>query len=326
MKNILKKFWPVLLILILAIPFYILYDRSRQYQEVYDRLYIGLFTDTVEYGSDYDADDLVAYQNGYFYTDSVLDTHQMGEQILTYVVWDRDSTYHQEIKKSFDIPVTVIDTVPPVIELNKETVYVYVGNDYDLKENVKRVFDVVDGDIAEYEASSDLDTSKVGDYEAKIKATDKNGLTTEASYMIKVRNQAVSGGVGYEMIYDILTSTYGYNKAAACGILANIRFESNFDPDVGDYYYGLCQWGGSRKDALFSFCSANGYDATSIEGQLIFLEHELNTSYTSVKSYLQGIDNTANGAYNAAEYFCNHYEGAASSAGRGDLAMSYFES
>ena len=123
-----------------------------------------------------------------------------------------------------------------------------------------------------------------------------------------------------------MTSSYGYNKAAACGILANIRFESNFVSDIGDYYYGLCQWGGSRKDNLYSFCQNNGLDAASIEGQLAYLDYELSNSYPSVKSYLLNIENSSSGAYNAAEYFCRNFEGAASAEGRGDLAVSYFES
>ena len=33
-----------------------------------------------------------------------------------------------------------------------------------------------------------------------------------------------------KIIYRFLTSSCGYNSAAACGILANIRYESNFNP------------------------------------------------------------------------------------------------
>ena len=108
--------------------------------------------------------------------------------------------------------------------------------------------------------------------------------------------------------------------------MANIRFESNFISDIGDYYYGLCQWGGNRKDNLYSYCQNNGLDVTSIEGQLAYLDYELSNSYTSVKSYLINIENSPSGAYNAADYFCHYFEGAASADGRGELASDYFNS
>ena len=35
------------------------------------------------------------------------------------------------------------------------------------------------------------------------------------------------------------------------------RFNSTADNGLG--YYGLCQWGGERKDNLFKWCEENGY-------------------------------------------------------------------
>ena len=131
-----------------------------------------------------------------------------------------------------------------------------------------------------------------------------------------------------EKCYMFLTREMGLNTAAASGILANIRRESSFNPDSGSSYYGLCQWGGGRLTNLRSFCSSNGYSASSLEGQLRFLAHELEQSYSSVLSYLQGVDNSAQGAYDAGYHFCYNYERPAnresSSVSRGELARDTY--
>ena len=125
-----------------------------------------------------------------------------------------------------------------------------------------------------------------------------------------------------------LTREMGLNTAAASGILANIYRESSFNPDAGSSYYGLCQWGGGRLTNLRSFCSSNGYSASSLEGQLRFLAHELEQSYSSVLRYLQDVDNSAQGAYDAGYYFCYNFERPAnresSSVSRGELARDTY--
>ena len=57
-----------------------------------------------------------------------------------------------------------------------------------------------------------------------------------------------------EATFFYLTETLGYNAAAACGIMANIRHESNFTPGSygGGGSYGLCQWTGGRRDWCLS--------------------------------------------------------------------------
>ena len=128
--------------------------------------------------------------------------------------------------------------------------------------------------------------------------------------------------------YLFLTKEAGLNTAAACGILANIRKECNFNPAAGSSYYGLCQWGGGRLTNLKNYCASNGYSQSSLEGQLKFLMYELNKSYSSVLKYLKSVDNTASGAYDAAYHFCYYYERPAnkvsSSESRGALARDTY--
>ena len=302
----------------------IITDRSNRRKEIYDTLYIDFKDLNVEYGSNINVYDLVDKYNGQIFIDSDIDTSKVGDYVLSCKVSQREDRYNQIVERKYEETVKVVDRKKPIIELENDTVYVYVNSDYDLRNNVLRVYDEVDGDISDYEIKGDIDFTSRGEYQVEVIASDKNGLSNSETYTLVVRNRSVSGGEGYNIIYNYLTNTYGYNKAAACGILANIRFESNFNPDIGDYYYGLCQWGGSRKDNLFSYCASNGLDATTIEGQLAFMNYELDGYYSGVKSYLYSIDNSASGAWNAGDYFCRYYEAAASADGRGDLASDYF--
>lgn len=116
-------------------------------------------------------------------------------------------------------------------------------------------------------------------------------------------------------IFKQLISELDINPAAACGIMANMEHESKFDPTVvivdtnGRLSGGLCQWNGGRFSNLQSFCSRNGYNYLSIEGQIAFLHHELSSSsYRYIYDYLKGVSNDADGAYDAAWYWCYYFE------------------
>ena len=132
-------------------------------------------------------------------------------------------------------------------------------------------------------------------------------------------------------IYDYLRNVLGLNHAAACGVLANIQCESNFSSSaVGDggTSYGLCQWHLGRFSALINWCNANGYEYHSIQGQLSYLTTELQGGYASVYQYLLNVPDTAQGAYDAAYYWCKYFEIPANleynSQMRADLAMNLY--
>lgn len=127
-----------------------------------------------------------------------------------------------------------------------------------------------------------------------------------------------------------LTDTLGFNVAAACGIMANIRHESNFHPGALNSAgsYGLCQWTGGRRWSLESYCDNNGFDYESLYGQLSFLTYELRNHYPGVYNYLMSVDNSDDGAYNAAYEFCYSFEKPADRGGqsssRGYLASGTY--
>ena len=129
-----------------------------------------------------------------------------------------------------------------------------------------------------------------------------------------------------ETAFFYLTDTLGFNVAAACGIMANIRHESNFHPGAGSWggAYGLCQWMGGRLDGLEYYCWDHGFDPESMSGQLSYLTHELRSYYPSTYNYLMNIENSSDGAYKAAYEFCYSFERPADRSGqsssRGNLA------
>lgn len=133
------------------------------------------------------------------------------------------------------------------------------------------------------------------------------------------------------LIYQYLTKEMGLNHAAACGVLANIQHESNFNTfAVGDggTSYGICQWHNSRFSALMAHCQSKGIDYNTLEGQLSYLEHELSTGYKSVLNVLKNVPNSEQGAYDAAYAWCMHFEVPADTVNRsiqrGNLAREYF--
>lgn len=115
----------------------------------------------------------------------------------------------------------------------------------------------------------------------------------------------------YRVIFNYLVGK-GLNAAAVCGILANIRGESNGNPNLvgtADAYgsIGICQWTFGRKTALLKF--VNGKWRNNLSGQLDFLWHELNGSYrNSVLVPLKNEPNTEAGARDSAFVFVSKFE------------------
>lgn len=111
-----------------------------------------------------------------------------------------------------------------------------------------------------------------------------------------------------EKLYLYFTEEAGYSSAVACGILANIRAESNFNPQSGSSYKGLCQWSATRYAGLVSWCENQGLDPESLEGQAKYLAYDLKNRYTVYHKALIAFENSAQGAYEAGYYFCYYYE------------------
>ena len=98
------------------------------------------------------------------------------------------------------------------------------------------------------------------------------------------------------------------NTAAICGILANIYCESGFRTNAigdGGTSVGICQWHNGRWTNLKNYAPD---DWQTLEGQLRFMRRELRGGYRSTLKYLQNVTDDEQGAYDAAYYWCMHYE------------------
>lgn len=133
------------------------------------------------------------------------------------------------------------------------------------------------------------------------------------------------------IVFNYLVDELKMNSAAACGVLANIYYESGFDPHMeGDNNtsYGICQWHADRKTNLINYCKSNNLDYTTLEGQLAFLKYELVNSYSKIYNYMLNEKNTADGAYDAGWYWCYNFEVPANretvSVTRGNLAKNTY--
>ena len=127
-------------------------------------------------------------------------------------------------------------------------------------------------------------------------------------------SSAVTSNKNETIIYNFLKNEMNCNTATAVGILANIYCESSFRPTAGwtDVNgltsYGICQWNGNRFTALKNYCSKNGYAYDSLEGQLNYLKYELNNGESNAWKKLQGIENSAQGAYTAGYNWARYFE------------------
>ena len=132
-----------------------------------------------------------------------------------------------------------------------------------------------------------------------------------------------------DVIYKFLTRVAGYNSAAACGIMANIKYESDYSPTLGGdsgSSYGIVQWHASRKTRMINWCQDNGYDHATLKGQLYFLQYELKHYYPSVHNRLKAVSNTEQGAYDAGYDFCYNYEAPSNRASRSVTRGNYARS
>lgn len=234
------------------------------------------------------------------------------------------------------------DTTKPHILIRRDEVFVSLGSSYNPTQNIIHIQDETDGNLpyldheanGSYTIQHNIDVNTEGTYDVRLIATDNAGNKEYDDFKVTVKDasQIVSKtfdpGSNAEYIFNYITGTMGLNKAAAYGIMANMQRESGYSPyaDNGMGYYGLCQWGGGRNSNLFSWCESNGLDPSSLDGQLAYMNMELNGSYSGCLNTLQNVSDSPEGAYEAGYAFGMYYEVAgeyhASSAG--NLARNFF--
>ena len=121
------------------------------------------------------------------------DSKKVGEQTLQ-VLFAVEGT---EIEK--EIKVVIKDTKKPTIKLKKDKITMTLGDEINLRDNVKTVTDPVDGKLPYskkeikksgfYIDQGKLDLKKAGTYEVKVNAFDANGNKSEKAFDVVVKKK-----------------------------------------------------------------------------------------------------------------------------------------
>ena len=146
-------------------------------------------------------------------------------------------------------------------------------------------------------------------YSDASEATDS--LTEEDRQPLSIQEELSLYADNRDIIYRFLTEDLHLNHAVACGIVANIHYESRFNPEaLGDSgtSYGICQWHNKRYTLLVNWSEEAGMDYALLETQLLFMKYELEHNFSFVMKRLANIANTSRGAYTAGNYWCVYYE------------------
>ena len=152
--------------------------------------------------------------------------------------------------------------------------------------------------------------------------------------LLRYRLASIGGGdMTPAAIWDILTTKYHYSNQAAAAIMGSMQQESSFDPNAsqlgggieasiaqgeGKNGFGLCQWTGSRTQALVNFCSSNNLDPTTAEGQIAFMNYEMGQRGSNAAF------NSA-GSVDDALKVMQEYEGYGEAGNRDDYARQIFQ-
>lgn len=121
------------------------------------------------------------------------DKNKIGEQTIKVTFTDGKIEITKEMK------VTVKDTKNPTIELDKKEIKIEAGNKLDVKKNIKKVSDPVDGELKYSDKeikengymidNGKLDLDKAGTYEVKVIAYDKNKNKSETTFKVIVEKK-----------------------------------------------------------------------------------------------------------------------------------------
>ena len=197
----------------------------------------------------------------------------------------------------------------PVVTLIEAQIYEnpnYSGQAVTVRKGYKLTLLAVDGEVAMVTRNG-----MIGYLPVACLKKDSSPAPTEGMSEAKSKRNPFDAGSNEYVIFDFLVNDMKLNRAAAMGVMANIYYESGYKPVIdgdGGTSYGICQWHAGRKNNLINWCTENGLDYNTLEGQLKFLQYELPTRYPSVDSYIRQVENTADGAYDAAYYFCFNFE------------------
>ena len=197
----------------------------------------------------------------------------------------------------------------PVVTLVEAQIYEnpdYTGEAVTVRKGYKLTLLAVNGEVAMVTRNS-----MIGYLPVACLSKDSAPSTTQPVSESRSKANPFTAGSNEYIIFNFLINEMKLNRAATMGVMANIYFESSYKAVIdgdGGTSYGLCQWHAGRKTRMINWCTENGLDYNSVEGQMKYLQYELPNFYPSVDSYIRQVENTAEGAYDAAYYFCFNFE------------------
>ncbi len=154
-------------------------------------------TASIEYGSaNYDINKIVKEVEGDIVSiKKDVDINTLGEQEVVLEV-KKDN-----IIKEVPIIVNVVDTVAPVIKIDKDAVSITEGDSFDINSNILSVNDTIDGDLSlvdnvqdsnlGYYSVSHDDLTQVGSHEVTVTAVDKSGNKSVSNFILNVKAKPV---------------------------------------------------------------------------------------------------------------------------------------
>ena len=129
---------------------------------------------------------------------------------------------------------------------------------------------------------------------------------------IVAANQYAPYSANQKIIYQYLRNQMGLNQAVSCGVMANLYYESKYNPHLtGDHgtSYGICQWHNVRWRRMTKYCKRHNLDEKDLEAQLKFMNYELKHFYhASTYNKLIKLDNTEKSARKAGDIWCRYFE------------------
>lgn len=188
-----RKLLGTTMFLFLSLMFCYFYEYHQVYSSI--DVYVSK-TAMIEYGSpNYDIREVVDSVDGEIVSiKKDIDTTKVGPQEIIVKV------EKNQIVKEIPIMVEVKDTVAPEIQLKDTTISLTTGDSFDMLSNLSSVYDKVDGkieyqqreiindevDTNYYTVDSNVDSNTPGTYQVTVKAVDKYGNISSATYSVEV--------------------------------------------------------------------------------------------------------------------------------------------
>lgn len=178
----------------------------------------------VEFGTtSYDSIAMLSNVSGDISILKDVNTNKLGEQVVLFEI------EKSNVKKHVPVSIKVVDSVKPVIELSKDTIYINVGKSYDILSNIKSVTDNVDGklefknsnevtdeDINYYTVIGSVNTNKTGKYSIEVKAIDKANNISLKKFNVIVTSHGRENSIK-SIAYSLLGKPYVYGGSSING-------------------------------------------------------------------------------------------------------------